>query len=231
MDERWLNSQRSAFKHLFGLLGPYDFYYPFNNNRVAVDADYWTSAGDNGGFDHVFGDDEHIARKLYADTGLNDDWYVHGNGDKNKIWTPNSSEYSKVTAEWYLQMNTIVNTQAFFGLVDADPLNLILQYGEPNISSAIFFIDDGVRANFSCRTRDAAEEESDSGVAMAFDEWHLFVIEWEVASVVFKIDGTIVATHTTQVPAVPCMTMKIIRTEIALEEKGLEIEYVKVTVE
>jgi len=230
MDEKWLHSQRSAFKRVFGLLGPYDFYYPFNNNKVAVDADYWTSAGDNGGFDHVFGEDKAIGRKLYADTGDGDDWYVHGNGDKNKIWTPHSHEYSKVTAEWYLKMNTIVDTQAFFGLVDADPLQLITQYGEPAIDSAIFFVDDGIRANFSCRTRHDAEEESDSGVEMIFDEKHLYVIEWQVASLVFKIDGTVVATHTEQVPAKPCMTMMIIKMEGA-GERGLEIEYVKVTVE
>lgn len=226
-----LDTQYSAFKYLIDLLGPYSFYYAFNEHRAAIDADYWTSAGDNGGFAPVFGQDEKASWKLYADTNANDDWYIIAAGNKARIWTPQNSEYSTVTMKLYLQMNTIVNTQALFGFVDADPAQFFTDYAEPACDSAIFFVDDGIRANFSCRTRDAAEEETDSGVAMAIDTHHLFVIDWTTTSTIFKIDGTTVATHETQVPAVPMIPMLLVRTQIIAEEKGLEIEYVKVEVE
>ena len=65
--------------------------------------------------------------------------------------------------------------------------------------SAIFLYDSDVGPNIYVRTYDSAEELTDTGIA-ADTSWHLFRIEIR-SDVKFYIDGSLVATHTTQVPA------------------------------
>lgn len=226
----WLDSEKSAFEYLLSYIGPYNSYYTFNIFG-AVDADYWTSAGDvGGGFDIVTGDDEHVSFKLYTSGVNTEEWYIIADGDQARVWAPINSEYDTVTVDFYMKMNTTDNTQALWGLTDADLAQRFITYQEPAIDSAFFYVDDGVEANYFCRSLQAGEEQSSSGVPLDTEAWHTFTLVWTTASVIFKIDDSVVATHSTQVPTTPLMIMMLIKTE-ENNEKGIEIEYVKVTVD
>jgi len=73
--------------------------------------------------------------------------------------------------------------------VNAEPLNPCAQI---NYASS-------VGANFYGRSYQTAEEQTDLGVA-ADTSWHRLHIEVESAAVRFYIDGSLKATHTTQIP-------------------------------
>lgn len=69
-------------------------------------------------------------------------------------------------------------------------------------SCASIFFDGGVSAtNLICRSHDGVgEEQTDSGVALHATNFMVLRIEVTASTVVFKIDGVTVATHSTRVP-------------------------------
>jgi len=204
--------------------------YPFNSPAAAVDTDFWTAGGDAGGFTVETGDGNDASRKLYADTAQNNDYYIHGDGKYALLWNPeNQTLYSKVIFTAWLWMNTTADTQFLIGLFEAG--SFPTGYAEPLVDCAHFFVDDGVRANYSCRSYDGAEEETDSGVALdtGVANIHRFDIEWDNAQVVFKIDSVVVATHTTRIPDSPMGMVALIRTQdVAGAEKSANIIRMKV---
>lgn len=70
---------------------------------------------------------------------------------------------------------------------------------EPAIESAQIFYDSAVSANFEARSYQAAEEQTDTGIA-ADTSYHTFRVDIEAAQAKFYIDGNLKATHATQVP-------------------------------
>jgi len=202
------------------------FTYYFNHPQAAVDPDFWTSAGDSGGFTIDIVDNEPPSRKLYADTAGGNDWYIHGDGKYCHLWNFQSSIYRRIDFKTRLKMNTTALTQAMWGLFEAFPTG----YSEPAIDCAHFFLDDGIdAANFICRTYDAAEEQT-SGSAFDTTDYHDFELVWSETNVIFTIDDAVVATHATQIPDSPIGIVFLIRTEEAAE-KSMDIEYVDVSVE
>lgn len=73
--------------------------------------------------------------------------------------------------------------------------------GTPEIASpgASIFYNSSVGVNWQARSYQVAEEQTDTGVA-ADTDWHIFKIVITAADVTFYIDGTLVATHTVQIP-------------------------------
>jgi len=209
-------------------LSPYTLYYPFNSPKAAVDPDWWTAAGDAGGFTVITDDDEPPSRKLYADTAGDNDYYIHGDGIYGRLWNFQSSEYSKVIFEARLKFASVADVKALWGFVKAG--SFPTDYAEPVVDSAIFFLDNvtPVSANFVCRTYDAAEQETASDV-VADTSYHTYKITWTADRVIFEIDGVVKATHETQIPDTPMGLVFLIRTNGAYE-KAVNIEYVKVDV-
>lgn len=209
-------------------LSPYTLEYPFNSPVAAVDTDYWTAAGDSGGFTVVTEDDEPPSRKLYADTAGDNDYYIHGDTKYNRLWNFQSDKYSKVVFEARLKFISVADVKALWGLVEAG--SFPTDYAEPAVDSALFLLDNvtPVSDKFVCRTYDAAEEQTESDVA-ADTSYHTYKITWTADRVVFEIDGVVKATHETQIPDSPMGLVFLIRTNVA-GEKAVNIEYVKVDV-
>lgn len=202
------------------------FEYYFNSPVAAVDPDYWTAAGDAGGFIVDSAGTGPPSRKLYADTALNNDYYIHGDGKYAKLWNFQASNYSVITFEARIKMNHNPDTQALLGLFKAG--SFPTGYAEPLVDCAQFFIDDAISPNFVCRSYDAAEQETASGLALD-TSYHTFKFTWESAYVLFYIDDILYARHATQVPDSPLGIVVLIRTEKAGgAERSLDIEYIKV---
>lgn len=222
-----------AKSDLLEILSPYALFYPFNHPQTAVDADYWTVAGDAGGFTVDVDDDEPPSRKLYADTAQNNDYYIHGDVKYNRLWNPvQSPKYSKTIFEARIKLlQTDAEIVLLFGLFEAGAFPTA--YAEPAVDCAHFFYDhDTVATNFVCRTYDAAAEEQTDSTVAADTNYHVFRIEWTAASVLFYIDGVLVATHDTTVPDSPMGSVALIRTENAGgAERAMDIEYIDVWVE
>jgi len=211
-------------------LSEYALMYPFNHPAVAVDADYWTAAGDAGGFTVITDDDEPPSRKLYTDTAQNNDYYIHGDGKYGRLWNFQSGDYTKIIFETRMKFAITTDVQALWGLFEAGAFPT--GYVEPLVDCAQFFLDDGVSNNFVCRTYDADEQETASDVALDDTSYHIFKMEWTSADVKFYIDGTLKATHSTQVPDSPAGLVFLIRTEEGTgAERAVNIEYAKVRVE
>jgi len=210
---------------------PYGFHYVFNHPQTAVDADYWTAGGDAGGFTVVTADDEPASRKLYADTVQNNDYYIHGDTKYSKLWTFQAGEYSTIIFETKLKISSVTtDIQALFGLFEAG--SFPTGYAEPAVDCAQFFIDDGISANFVCRTYDAAAEEQTASDVALDTSAHVFRMTLSSANVVFEIDGVVKATHSTTVPDSPMGIVYLVRTEEAAgAERSITPEYIKIEVE
>ena len=117
---------------------------------------------------------------------------VHNIGRLNSSPALGNTPYSKVVFEGKAMLEQLGGCAISFGLMSGNVL-------KPNSTSAIFLYDSDVGANIYARTYDSAEELTDTGIA-ADTSWHLFRIEIR-SDVKFYIDGSLVATHTTQVPA------------------------------
>ena len=218
-----------SLKDIVADLVPHRLYYPFNHPQAAVDVDYWTAAGDAGGFIVITAADEPPSRKLYADTAQNNDYYIHGDAKYNMLWNFQAADYTKIVFECKLKFVSTAEVQALWGLFEAGGFPVDTQ--QPLVDCAHFILDDGVDTNFVCRTYDAAEQETNSDIALDTSA-HVYLMEWTTASVIFKIDGVTKATHSTQVPDSPMGLVFSIRTEEAAgAEKSMSIEYVKVHVE
>lgn len=212
------------------LLRDYVTFYEFNDNTANnEDTDYWTFGGAvNKSIAVNVTASDPASKKLITSLGgagaQNDDAYIHGDGKYANNMTPNSANYSTVTFETRVKFASTADCQCLFGLDLAG--GMTTTYAEPAQDSALFIIDDGVSANYVCRSYNAAEEETASDVALD-TSWHKFTIEWTTTSVVFKIDDVTKATHSTQVPDSPLGMIFLIRTqEVAGAEKSITREYV-----
>lgn len=204
-----------ALKRLF----PLNFYDEFN--RSAEDTDIWTHGGDGGAFNPDTTSD--LASTWYLITGnvIDNDEYIHGDGIYNKRFTPFEVGYTTVTWETRIRFVSIADISAFWGIFTAPPTD----YEEDNTPLAQFLADPGISATFRARTWGAAEEETDTLVALDTD-FHTFKIVWTATSVLFYIDNALVATHVTQVPGRPLTSALLIRTE-AVASKYMYLDYVR----
>ena len=211
-------------------LDPNWFTYYFNSPVVAVDTDFFTEGGDaGGGFTVGTADNKSPSRMLFTQNVLNNDYYIHLSGKYGKLWNFPADAYRRISFKTRLKMNTTADTQAMWGLFEAGAFPTT--YAEPVVDCAHFFLDDGVdAANFICRTYDAAAEEQTSGSAFDTSDHHDFEIIWAETSVIFTIDGSVVATHSTTIPDSPLGLVFLVRAEAAAV-KSLNIEYVKVFIE
>ena len=211
-------------------LDPNYFTYYFNHPQAAVDTDFFTEGGDaGGGFTVDTVDNEPPSRMLFTQNVLNNDYYIHADAKYAKLWNFPADAYRRISFKTRLKMNTTADTQAMWGLFEAGAFPTT--YAEPVVDCAHFFLDDGVdAANFICRTYDAAAEEQTSGSAFDTSDHHDFEIIWAETSVLFMIDGVVVATHATTIPDSPLGVVFLIRTEAAAV-KSMDIEYVNVRVE
>jgi hypothetical protein len=209
-------------------------YYEFND-QVAnnEDTDYWTfgsGAGANNAIDpNATGGDppSKVLKASKGDAGAqNDECYIHGDGKYAIAVSPAARHYSTVYMETKLKLANTADCQAFWGLDLVGAMTAA--YAEPAHDSIIFFCDDGVGANFMCRTYDAAEEETSSGIALD-TSWHIYRIEWRFLSspsVTFRIDGSVVSGHVTQVPNSALAPMYIVKTQEATgDERSITREY------
>lgn len=208
------------------LISPYDFYYAFNHPQAVVDPDYWTPGGDAGGFTVDVVDDEPPSRKLFTPATTNNKYYIHGDAKFSKLWNFQASAYDVITVEIRLKANTNLDTQALWGLFEAG--SFPADYAEPAVDCAHFFLDDGISANFVCRTYDAAEEQTASNIALD-TAYHTFKTVWGSGQVTFLIDEVFKARHTAQIPDSPMGLVILIKTQ-ADAEKSLDLEYIKVNV-
>lgn len=226
------NDTEAIIEALRKATDPNYFTYYFNSPVAAVDTDFFTEGGDGGGgftIDTV--DNEPPSRKLYTLGTINSKYYIHGDGKYAKLWNLASSAYRRVHYVTRLKANQHgSNILALFGLFEAgafptdyDPA------AKPTCDSAYFCIDVDTNANFLSRSYDAAEEETDSGVAID-SAYHKFEIIWAETSVILLIDDDVVATHSTQIPDSPLGLVYLVKTE-ENAEKSKDIEYVEVSVE
>jgi len=218
----------SEAENLKTYLSPYSVFYPFNHPSAAVDPDYWSEGGDSGGFIVETGDLVPPSRRLYADTLVDNDYYVHGDGKYNKLWNVLAGEYSTVVFKTRLKFATTTDVQALWGLFKVG--SFPTDYSEPAIVCAHFFLDDGINPNFVCRSVRTAEGETPSNVPLD-NSFHSYTIIWTTSSVTFLIDDVIKATHTdeTHIPASPLGMVFLLRTQAAAI-RSVSVEYAKVYV-
>ncbi|GAH93512.1 unnamed protein product, partial [marine sediment metagenome] len=152
---------------------------------------------------------------------IGEDWYLHGEGvAKNFYFTPWEHGYSKVTLEMRLALLDAAGVQALMGLLQT----VITDYAEPAANCAHFLVDTAVSATFRARTYQAAEEETDTLVALDTD-FHVFKIIWSRTNVLFYIDDVLVATHATQVP-VPSLFIELVVRSLAGGVRAIDIDYI-----
>ncbi|GAI05790.1 unnamed protein product [marine sediment metagenome] len=199
------------------------FYDDFN--RTAEDTDVWTSGGDAGSFTRVTDLSEPTKWRLATGNTIDDDRYIHGDAvPGNKEFSIFEDGYTTVTWEARLSFTSVVDISALWGLF----LNPVVDYAEPATRCAHFFADPAITNTFRARSLEAAEEETDTLVALDTD-YHKFKMVWTATSVLFYIDDVLVATHATQVPDAGMITELLIRTE-AVAFKNMNIDYNRVEV-
>ena len=202
-------------------LNKLNFYDEFN--RTAVDATVWTSGGDAGSFELIAGNDLPTIWALITGNVTDNDRYIHGEGlTENKHFTPFEVGYTTVTWKARIAFSSVASISALFGLVSG----AIVDYAEPAGDCAHFLADPAITNTFRARSWNAAEEETDTLVALD-TALHRFRIEWTGPSILFYIDDVLVATHDTQVPDIRMTSELLIRTE-ANAEKRLLMDYVHV---
>ncbi len=208
---------------LIDRLSDLNFYDEFNH--LAENTDVWTCGGDGGSF--LFeGIPEHPTKwTLKTGNVIDNDYYIHGHAVKNnKRFTPFEEGYTAVSLETRVQFSSVADVSAVLGF-----LNVVLtEYSLPNIS-ILFFVDTVLSNTFRTRTHDGlAEEATDTLVALDTD-FHVFKILVTRASVLFYIDGVLVATHTANIPQYPLFLEFLIRTEAAAS-KNMCLDFVHVEV-
>lgn len=186
-----------------------NFYDDFN--RTAEDTDVWTSGGDDGSMYPMIDLAGPTAWTMVTGLVIDNDRYIHGGANKlNKRYSINEDGYDTVTWKATLGLRTwFADVSLFLGLINT----VIVDYAEPT-RAAHFFADAAVSANFLARSHEAAEEETDTGVAVDA-AMHDFKIVWTAASVLFYIDDVLVATHAAQVPTRAMVSEILLRTEAA----------------
>jgi len=128
-------------------------------------------------------------------------------------------------------------------LLQTSACRLSIGFGEemvygPSVNSITFWYDSAVSANFLAWNYSEATGSStstDTGVA-ADTEWHIFRFEQSSSDIKFYIDGSLVATHTTNMPPLGLDPTYIDRVVVTLRtdedvSKGVAYEYVAVWAE
>jgi len=178
-------------------------------NAEAIDATIWTDGGEVGGAFSRSPLQGSTIWQIQTGNVVDDDWYISAGGiTKNRSYNPGEEGYTTITWEARLSLPSIVDISSLWGLFYAVQAN----YLEPNVHCVQFFADPAISGTFRARTFAAAEEETDTLVALDTD-LHDFKIVWTLTSVLFYIDGVLVATHATQVPSRTCFTEVLLRTE------------------
>ena len=199
----------------------FNFYDEFD--RTGEDTDVWDSGGDAGSFTIVTDLAEPTKWRILTGNVADNDRYIHGDGViKNKEFSIFEVGYGTVTWEARLSFTSIADISALWGLFTVPPTD----YTEPVTRCSHFLADPAISATFRARTYEAAEEETDTLVALD-TAYHKFTIVWTAASVLFYIDDVLVATHATRVPDAGQVTDILIRTEAAAT-KGINVDYVRV---
>lgn len=191
--------------------------------RAGLDAQLWTPTLDGAGsFVPYLGSDSYPSCfRLLTGNVIDNDSVIIGDVLKNRNFTPFEDGLTTVTWEARLAFSSIADISSFWGLINT----ATTAYAQNMTRSCHFFADPAVNANFNCRTHQAAEEATDSGVALD-TAWHDFKIVWGRTSVLFYIDDVLVATHVTQVNLRSTIQHFLIRTEAAAT-KGMFIDKVK----
>ncbi|GAI01515.1 unnamed protein product, partial [marine sediment metagenome] len=137
---------------------------------------------------------------------------------------PSREGYESVTWLSHLSLVMITDISAFWGLI----MTPITDYAEPAARCAHFLADPAITNTFRARTYQAAEEETDTLVALDI-AFHDFKIIFTATSVVFYIDDVVVATHVTQIPNAQMVTEYLMRTEAAAA-KTMQIQNLSVEI-
>jgi len=183
-------------------------------NRVAADTEVWTDNADGGGSFNIgtFATGP-TAWDIKTGNVIDEDSSINGDATKNRRFTPYELEFNTVTWETILALISVVDISAMWGLLSTVPVS----YAEPTSPCAHFIADPAITNTFRARSYAAAEEETDTLVALDTSP-HTFKIVWTSTSVLFYIDDVLVATHAAQVPNIPLVTTYLIRTEAAAEK-------------
>lgn len=200
-----------------------NFYDEFN--RAGEDTDVWTSGGDAGSFSRLSGLSVPTYWQLATGNVIDNDRFIHGDAViNNKYFTPFELGYTTITYEARIAVASIVDISATIGLF----LQPLEDYAEPATRCAHFLMDPAITNTFRARTYDAAEQETDTLVALD-TSYHKFVMIWTRTSVAFYIDDVLVATHATQVPEAPMHLGFLLRTEAAAA-KYMQLQSVHVEI-
>ncbi|GAI00858.1 unnamed protein product [marine sediment metagenome] len=191
-------------------------------NRAVEDTDVWTFGSDGGSFNDMALASEGTIWNLMTGGVIDNDAYIHGDGcTRNKYCTPFELGYDTVTWEARLRVAWATNQSAFYGLIDVP----ITDFAEPVSDCAHFLVDTTIGATFLARSHQAAEEQTDTGIALD-GLFHRFKIIWSRTQVLFYIDDVLVATHAAQVPTEPGTSELLARTEQAVAQNTY-IDYVR----
>lgn len=214
-----------------GALGSYLRYGQYRNfydefRRGAVNAAVWTEGGDDGAWAPGLIAGESSCWRLLTGAVLNQDRYIVGiQNVENGFFSIDEEDADTVTWMCRAKFVHTTNIACMYGMMPTPQLN----YVEPVIDCAHFFIDTAIGNNYICRTYNAAaEEQTDSGIAIDTD-YHVFAMIWTAASVLFYIDGALVATHAVTVPDQPMGTGITLRT-LEAAAKEMRIDYIRVEV-
>lgn len=120
--------------------------------------------------------------------------------------------------EFGLRFNQTTQRKVWFGLLELDGANAVnAGYGFRNVAA-------GAAVNWVALTRDSADSETDTGI-LADTSFHAFAIENNGSdSIAYYIDGTLVATKTTQIHAGNVGILVWLETSEAVA-KSFDIDY------
>lgn len=194
--------------------------------RAGVDTDLWSATLDGGGTwaPHLGNDSFPTCFLLFTGNVIDNDSVIVGDVLKNRNFSPSEDGFTTVTWECRMAFNSVADISAFWGLLNA----VTTGYAQNMTRACHFFADVAVNVNYNCRSHNALEETTDSGVALD-TAFHTFKIVWTTTSVLFYIDDVLVATHITQVNLRSAIQHFLLRTE-AGATKGMFIDKVKVVV-
>jgi len=222
--ETRLSAARALLLDTLGSYGRLSFYDEFNSNLI--DTNIWMITLDGtGSLVIVSGDPSPSGYRFTTGNAIDEDAGIHGAGViHNKMFSPAEEGYTTVTATFRVKLIDMADVSVLLGLFTTG----LTDYAEPISDCVQFLIDPAITNTFRARSYDAAEEETDTLVALD-TAWHTFRIEWAAASVLFYIDDVLVATHAVQVPGQVLIPSILIRTE-ANAIKRMDIDYVRVEV-
>lgn len=167
------------------------WWYYFNERTL--DTNYWNGGGDGGGFDiGAYGLSQYgIMFRFLAFTALDNDCYCYIQ-NRGRWFHPFTNGFTRVTFETYMKLEQTTEFQLFIGLISYG--SPIVNYAEPAVNCAHFFVDTTIDNQWHCRNFDVAEEQSDNLGAID-GGFHKLRIEWYQTKVEFYIDDVLVATH------------------------------------